>query len=234
MAPAAVPIATDAAIRAPSLKPEALSAARVSALEALQAIDAALARALYDLDPALAEAVAEGEANSEIGGVAEDKVEGAESEAEAESEAQSQRGRRRERSTRDASLDEVVAVGGGVSMLWFDFHRELKRGWPQALAKLAALAAPTLKRDAHFQARPDPSGSKAWAVARQGGVVRTNCVDCLDRTNVAQALFARQVTSSSPCASPQKYKKTRQGAVGDACGPGHRQWLRGSWCGPGL
>ena len=29
------------------------------------------------------------------------------------------------------------------------------------------------------------------ALLEQGGVVRTNCMDCLDRTNVVQSLIAR-------------------------------------------
>lgn len=29
--------------------------------------------------------------------------------------------------------------------------------------------------------------------SRAGGVIRTNCIDCLDRTNVVQGLLARKV-----------------------------------------
>ena len=37
------------------------------------------------------------------------------------------------------------------------------------------------------------SVSATEATLRQGGVIRTNCVDCLDRTNVAMTLFARRM-----------------------------------------
>lgn len=33
--------------------------------------------------------------------------------------------------------------------------------------------------------------------SRQSGVVRTNCIDCLDRTNVVQGLLGRQVGGSA-------------------------------------
>lgn len=32
-----------------------------------------------------------------------------------------------------------------------------------------------------------------FVICRQSGVIRTNCIDCLDRTNVIQSLFATYV-----------------------------------------
>ncbi len=36
-------------------------------------------------------------------------------------------------------------------------------------------------------------GSTGQVVSRQSGVIRTNCIDCLDRTNVVQGVLARKV-----------------------------------------
>ena len=49
---------------------------------------------------------------------------------------------------------------------------------------------------------------------RQRGVVRTNCVDCLDRTNTAQfaigkCALAFQVNSMNPRSNTQPQMKTR-------------------------
>jgi len=78
-----------------------------------------------------------------------------------------------------------------------------KKGWDGALARLEAAAAPALDRHGFFL---DPTStpphlasegrSEGGLLATQSGVVRTNCVDCLDRTNVAQALFARRLLTA--------------------------------------
>jgi hypothetical protein len=97
----------------------------------------------------------------------------------------------------------------GLQHAWFDFHAECKGPrWHAGLAKLTALAAPAIAADGLFTlrrrdaARAEAASERSteeaageasgrWAVSRQRGVVRTNCVDCLDRTNVAQAELAR-------------------------------------------
>jgi len=97
---------------------------------------------------------------------------------------------------------------GGLQHAWFDFHAECKGSkWYAGLAKLRTLAAPAIVADSHFaighQLQPSLEtgasgvaaalgGTSPWKVVqRQRGVVRTNCVDCLDRTNVAQSELGR-------------------------------------------
>lgn len=41
--------------------------------------------------------------------------------------------------------------------------------------------------------RSEISADTCQIKQRQSGVMRTNCMDCLDRTNVVQSVFARKV-----------------------------------------
>ena len=89
--------------------------------------------------------------------------------------------------------------------VYFDFHHETSKfRWHRAQILLDELAEP-LHRQAYFHgiysasATPAASTSKAAnASARidvrstQKSVVRTNCMDCLDRTNVIQSMLGRQ------------------------------------------
>ncbi len=70
--------------------------------------------------------------------------------------------------------------------VWFDFHEETRR---EGLNSLAFLLDSV---DDGFFLRT-ANGS----IARlQHGLVRTNCMDCLDRTNVVQTLFAKRALHS--------------------------------------
>ncbi len=48
----------------------------------------------------------------------------------------------------------------------------------------------------------DPSGS---VLCRQESVYRVNCMDCLDRTNVTQSVFARDVLQTAVSSSSIYY-----------------------------
>ncbi|CAG9570831.1 unnamed protein product [Danaus chrysippus] len=68
----------------------------------------------------------------------------------------------------------------------FDFHAECRRMRYDRLSVL-------LDRVAHEQTEFGYFVSRGGTVLlRQSGVFRTNCVDCLDRTNVVQSLLARR------------------------------------------
>jgi len=69
----------------------------------------------------------------------------------------------------------------------FDFHHECKGMKFQNISKMISLISPDLEKQGYFVAHPDGS-----MVKLQQSVVRTNCIDCLDRTNVAQAALARR------------------------------------------
>jgi hypothetical protein len=70
---------------------------------------------------------------------------------------------------------------------WFDFHGETKKkGKWNNLSKLIDSVGMDLKHIGFF------CKVNNAVVSRQCGIVRTNCMDNLDRTNVTQSLFARQ------------------------------------------
>jgi hypothetical protein len=78
--------------------------------------------------------------------------------------------------------------------VWFDFHQECKGpgGWAN-LDKLLAEVDDAVHQ--HGYLRIDAAG-RLQSV--QTGVVRTNCMDCLDRTNVVSTLsIARDCSESS-------------------------------------
>lgn len=56
-----------------------------------------------------------------------------------------------------------------------------------SLALLWSELKDDFQRDGFFR-----EGSQADGRERQRGVVRTNCIDCLDRTNVVQGLLGRK------------------------------------------
>lgn len=62
-----------------------------------------------------------------------------------------------------------------------DFHKESKKGSIEK--KIHSIISETLLRDGYFH-------KNKLLIRKQEGVIRTNCVDCLDRTNVAQTIMA--------------------------------------------
>ena len=104
----------------------------------------------------------------------------------------------------------------------FDYHLESKQGGSRALSSLISTLSPLLDAHRFswytLAASPSPplapsdlsspsegdsaappalpdrtARSFSVELSRQLGVVRTNCVDCLDRTNVVQSAIARHV-----------------------------------------
>ncbi|XP_038218397.1 phosphatidylinositol-3-phosphatase SAC1 [Zerene cesonia] len=68
----------------------------------------------------------------------------------------------------------------------FDFHAECRAMRYDRLAVLLDRVAHEQKEFGYFLCRGET------VILRQTGVFRTNCVDCLDRTNVVQSLLARK------------------------------------------
>ncbi|BFZ64935.1 hypothetical protein YB2330_006093 [Saitoella coloradoensis] len=73
-----------------------------------------------------------------------------------------------------------------IGWKWFDFHHECKGMKFENISRLVA----NEDIDAQFQKYGWSSSSDG---SRQKGVFRTNCMDCLDRTNVAQSAFGKAV-----------------------------------------
>jgi len=75
-----------------------------------------------------------------------------------------------------------------VSHFWFDFHHECKKMKYENLSRLFnQIGEPAFEKMGYFSV--DGSGQ---VQRKQTAVIRTNCIDNLDRTNVAQSLFARK------------------------------------------
>ncbi|CAE6471791.1 unnamed protein product [Rhizoctonia solani] len=69
----------------------------------------------------------------------------------------------------------------------FDFHAETKGMKYENISKLVDQLERTFAAQGYFWV------CDGQVMARQNGVFRTNCIDCLDRTNVVQSAFARYV-----------------------------------------
>eukprot|EP00903_Cladosiphon_okamuranus_P018570 g17093.t1 len=80
-----------------------------------------------------------------------------------------------------------VELAGSLRHVWFDFHHECRNMHWENLDKLLAIVDHEFGEQGFYHAGP---GGETLSV--QDGVVRTNCMDCLDRTNVVQSLLARR------------------------------------------
>ena len=101
-----------------------------------------------------------------------------------------------------AFVDELGS--SRVRYEWFDFHKECAKMQWQNLSKLVEALQDKLDAYGFFQAQIDSSALQLSRVSKdsikilsqQTGAVRTNCMDCLDRTNVVQSVLARQILHS--------------------------------------
>ncbi|XP_068646601.1 phosphoinositide phosphatase SAC6-like [Aristolochia californica] len=78
-----------------------------------------------------------------------------------------------------------------VRYVHFDFHRICGHIHFDRLSLLYDQIADYLNRNGYFML--NSTGEK---VKEQHGVVRTNCIDCLDRTNVTQSMIGRKILES--------------------------------------
>ena len=76
--------------------------------------------------------------------------------------------------------------------VYFDYHSEAKVNRAHSLIEKLM---PALQEQGYFRAVEMPGRSDGRLEARsfQRSVMRTNCMDCLDRTNVVQSMFARHM-----------------------------------------
>jgi hypothetical protein len=75
----------------------------------------------------------------------------------------------------------------------FDFHHQCRNMAYHNIQNLVSAISDELDMQSYFEAEID-SGNGSFLVKRlQKGVVRTNCMDCLDRTNVVQSALAKRV-----------------------------------------
>lgn len=78
--------------------------------------------------------------------------------------------------------------------IYFDFHHECRNmKWYRVKLLLNHLQELGLSNKDIFHKIQDADGSTLKIVSEQSSVVRTNCMDCLDRTNVVQSVLAHWV-----------------------------------------
>lgn len=77
--------------------------------------------------------------------------------------------------------------------VYFDYHSETKGMKMHKAYALLEKLAEALDKQSYFRAVDTPTGIDGNLDVRsfQTSVMRTNCMDCLDRTNVVQSMFAR-------------------------------------------
>jgi hypothetical protein len=94
-----------------------------------------------------------------------------------------------------------------IEYIWFDFHHECKKMKYENLSKLLRTSSVSfalnqfdffhvvLDKSANFEnLRNDLTNMEGVeVVSLQKGVLRVNCIDCLDRTNVVQTVLARNI-----------------------------------------
>lgn len=94
---------------------------------------------------------------------------------------------------RDISAEHPRSLMDKLHYIYFDFHNETKGlKWHRAELLLDELRD-GLRKGQYFKGVEmpgDPSGALEVRL-RQTAVVRTNCMDCLDRTNVVQSMLGR-------------------------------------------
>jgi hypothetical protein len=77
------------------------------------------------------------------------------------------------------TINHGERAGGKIELQNYDLREELKQKGSNMLKSLQAVQNPMLKKTGIFVA-------SKYVNTIQHGIVRTNCVDCVDRTNVAQ------------------------------------------------
>ncbi|CCI47497.1 unnamed protein product [Albugo candida] len=86
-----------------------------------------------------------------------------------------------------AAANQDSHILANIRLVWFDFHQECRKMRYQNLVRLIQLVDDDFRNYGFFCR--DADGTVAQT---QSGVVRTNCMDNLDRTNVVQSLFGRR------------------------------------------
>lgn len=80
-----------------------------------------------------------------------------------------------------------------IGLIWFDFHSECKNMKYENLSKLISQIHEQIEGNRYYEVTLQNTniGMVNVPVLKQSGVIRTNCVDCLDRTNVVQSVIGR-------------------------------------------
>lgn len=84
---------------------------------------------------------------------------------------------------------------GSQHYVWFDFHHECRKMQWHNLSKLITEISKFMNDYKYTKiiVKKDGDEESIEIASYQNGAVRTNCMDCLDRTNVVQSVIARNV-----------------------------------------
>ena len=81
--------------------------------------------------------------------------------------------------------------------VWFDFHEECKNMKWNNLSKLMEIINKDVEAFGYFSGTIEfPTRNRVTISKTQSGVIRTNCLDSLDRTGVVQSVIARGILHS--------------------------------------
>lgn len=96
----------------------------------------------------------------------------------------------------EIAFKDVVAQIGNPNVRYeaFDFHHECRHMRWDRLNILMDRLAHDLEQMRYFLLTKD-----GILLSAQEGVFRTNCIDCLDRTNVVQSMLAKKILVSTLC-----------------------------------
>jgi len=86
-------------------------------------------------------------------------------------------------------LNQFLPTQARIKYIEFDMARAAKSRDQDVIERLEAIAVQVLSTTSFFH---NGGGSHGTTRALQRGVCRTNCVDCLDRTNACQFIIAKR------------------------------------------
>lgn len=92
-------------------------------------------------------------------------------------------------------VDEI-SKDGTLKYVWFDFHAECRKMKYENLSRLLTMVETDTNTMGMFEAdikRTNNNTLSATIHQKQKGTFRTNCMDCLDRTNVVQSVIGRKM-----------------------------------------
>jgi hypothetical protein len=93
-----------------------------------------------------------------------------------------------------AAAEEDPSIAANAHYIYFDFHTECRKMRFDRISVLIDRLAPALEEMGWFHSVSGTGSNSSLdvkVISTQKGVIRSNCMDCLDRTNVTQSALAR-------------------------------------------
>ncbi|RKP11457.1 SacI homology domain-containing protein, partial [Piptocephalis cylindrospora] len=88
-------------------------------------------------------------------------------------------------------LNQFLSEEEKLKYIHFDMSLESKRPGGDVIGKLDAIAEESIMNTGFFLSGDEPFVNRLRREMGQSGVVRTNCIDCIDRTNMAQLIIGK-------------------------------------------